>query len=117
MTCDPLPVAQRLVLDVDGAQLLDTCLRTKRHLVVGHIEGLPLPPATAGGEATVGGGGARGGGRDGGRAGGLFQQGHVLEIGFVGLLVHKLMVLQQGGRRSEEVSDTKSSKGGSGWNL
>lgn len=61
MTLVPLPVAQWLVLDVDCTQLLDAGLRTNRHLIIGDVERLPLPTATAGSEAMIGGGGAGGG--------------------------------------------------------
>lgn len=58
MTVVLLPVAQWLVLDVDGAQLLDAGLRTNRHLIIGDVERLSLPTAAAGSEAMIGGGGA-----------------------------------------------------------
>lgn len=48
-----LPVGERPLSDLDGAQLLDAALQTHRHVGVGDVEGLPLPAGAAGGEAVV----------------------------------------------------------------
>lgn len=96
-----LPVAQWSVLDLDGAQLLDAALQTYRHLVVGDVEGLPLPAGAAGSEAVGGGGGDGGGTRH------LLYQSDIPETGLVGFLIHKLVILEEGLRRSEDVCNVK----------
>lgn len=46
-----LPVGERSLSDLDGAQFLDASPQTHRHVGVGDGEGLPLPAAAAGSEA------------------------------------------------------------------
>lgn len=96
-----LPVAQRSVLDLDGAQLLDAALQTYRHLVVGDVEGLPLLAGAAGSEAVGGGGGDGGGTRH------LLYQSDIPETGIIGFLIHELVILKEGWRRSEDAGDMK----------
>lgn len=46
-----LPVGERSLSELDGAQFLDASPQTHRHVGVGDGEGLPLPAAAAGSEA------------------------------------------------------------------
>lgn len=61
-----LPVVERSLSDLDGAQLLDAAMQTHRHVGVWDVKGLPLP-AGAAGEAMRR-------GRDGGRSRHLLHQ-------------------------------------------
>lgn len=97
-----LPVAQRSVLNLDGAQLLDAALQTYRHVVVRDVEGLPLLAGAAGSEAAGGGGG------DGGGARHLLYQSNIPETGFIGFLIHELVILKEGWRRSEDIVKVKA---------
>lgn len=84
-----VPVGERPLLDLDGAQLLYAAVPVRARGRVGHVEALPLvPPGAAGGEAVLR------GGDGGGARPGLVRQRHLHAARLVRLLVHKLVILE-----------------------
>lgn len=85
-----LPVVEQSLPDLDGAQLLDTALKTHGHVGVWDAESLSLPSAAAGGEAMSRGGGVGAGGR----VRHLLYQSYLPAGRLERLLIHKLVVLR-----------------------